>query len=222
MLEIKSFFIVSRYNEDVDWIHQYTDNYVIYNKGEFLEEKNVINVPNHGGNQFDIFRFAHENYYSLPETMVFVQANPFDHCKKETFDKMIYNEKFTSIEDYSHIPESSVHKKSDNGGYMEINNSWYISAHNGTWGLTCKYESFDDFMHKYFKNYKHIDFIRFCPGSQYIIERDQIQRYPLAFWSMMMSELPEKNMTEAHIIERALWYILTGAYDLREDFYVRK
>ena len=77
----KAFLVVSRYNEDVSWIKTLTDNYIIYNKGEELSsEYNQIIAPNFGGNQYDIFRYIHDNYDNLPELIAFVQGDPFDHC----------------------------------------------------------------------------------------------------------------------------------------------
>jgi hypothetical protein len=220
MKQPKAKFIISRYKEDFSWVNEYTNDYIVYNKGDELPQDGYVwNVPNYGGNQIDIFRFIHDNYYNLPDLMAFLQANPWDHCKKETFDKIIYNEKFTSIEDYGMTPANGFEGRTPEGGFLEINNSWYISAHNGTWGLTCKYQSFDEFMDKYFSDYEHVELIRFAPGSQYIVEKQQVLKYPLVFWGSMIGELPENNMTEAHIVERALWYILTGKYELRKDFY---
>ena len=56
MKKIKAFLIISRFNEDISWINNYTSNYIIYNKGENLPEtyKQKM-VPNFGGNQYDIF-----------------------------------------------------------------------------------------------------------------------------------------------------------------------
>lgn len=210
--EPKCKFIISRYKENVHWIKDYTDNYVIYNKGEPLSEKeyNYIQLDNIGNNQYDIFHYFYNNYEDLPELMLFVQAYPFDHCDKEQFEKKMYNEEFTPIEHPEKFNHTGASKADVDGGYMEINNNWYIAAHNGTHGLTCKYKSFDEFMNKVFKNYVSKPFIRFTPGSQYLIESKQAYKYPKYFWKFMMDELPKNNMTEGHIIERALYEILTG------------
>jgi hypothetical protein len=58
---VPSFLVVSRFNEDISWINNYTSNYIIYNKGEELpSEYNQIMAPNFGGNQYDIFRYIHD------------------------------------------------------------------------------------------------------------------------------------------------------------------
>jgi hypothetical protein len=141
--------------------------------------------------------------------MLFLQGNPFDHCKKEKFDKIIYNEKFTPFESYEDLVHGHASRADIDGGYMEINDGWYISSHNNTYNIGCKYTSYDEFMNKYFFDYSHIDWIRFTPGSQYMVEKNKILTYPKYFWKCLMDELPFNNMTEGHIIERALLYILT-------------
>jgi hypothetical protein len=220
---IPSLVILSRYNEDYSWINEYTSNYMIFNKGERglydLHDIRIRNVPNLGGNQRDIFQFFYESYQflSLFKTIAFIQANPFDHCNKETFDKIIYNEYFTPIEDYGPIPSNGYENRTSDGGFIEINNSWYIQAHNSTYGLTCRYKSFDDFMNHYFINYDHVDWIRFAPGSQYIIEYKQALRYPREFWFSLMNELNTLRPTEGHIIERALYMILDGKLEVRRE-----
>ena len=57
-MEIKAKIIISRFKEDYSWVEEYTDNYVVYNKGELIEnDSHVLNVENLGGNQRDIFDF---------------------------------------------------------------------------------------------------------------------------------------------------------------------
>lgn len=212
----KAKFIVTRYNEPWEWVKEYTDNYLIYNKGSLiLNDQKVVNVKNIGGNQHDIFKFIYDEYENLPELMAFIQANPFDHCKKEVFDGLIYSDKFTPLEYYGSIPANDWEGRTEDGGFLEINNSWYIVAHNASNGILCKYSSFDEFMSHYFSNYEHIVWLRFSPGSQYIIEKKQALYYPRDFWKTLMEELPRNNMTEAHIVERALFYILNNQYTMR-------
>ena len=109
-----------------------------------------------------------------------------------------------------------MHIKGVDGGYMERNDSWYISAHNGTYNLTCKYNSFDEFMNKYFSNYSHIEWIRFTPGSQYIVTKEQCLFYPKSFWESLMNELNINRATEGHIIERALYMIFNNSLLIKE------
>jgi hypothetical protein len=217
--ELKPFFVLSRYEEDPSWIKEYTENYIIYNKGPALDDSfNTKSMPNIGGNQYDIAHFIYDNYDNLPEFMAFLQAFPWDHCNREKFDKIIYNEHFTSLESYEHLENTHAHIKDRDGGYMEINNSWYIPAHNRTYGLTCKYKSYHEFMQILFRNYDFPNYIRFAPGSQYLIAKNDALRHSKKFWKFIIDELPRNSMTEAHIVERSMLYILTGKYTVRNQF----
>lgn len=209
--------IISRYKEDVSWIKEYDIDYVIYNKGEKIEGYNTLDVNNIGNNQRDIFQFIFENYDDLPNIMIFVQGNPFDHCKRSKFDKIINNNFFTPLESFEDIVKNPAQILSEDGGYMEVNNSWYIDAHNGTYNQSCNYISFDDFMNKTFKNYNTNHWNRFTPGSQYIITKDIAKFYSKNFWKHLMDILYNNNMTEGHIIERSLWMIFQCYLDTIDE-----
>ncbi len=209
---IDSFVVISRFNEDVSWIREYTDNYIIYNKGEDLPlEFKSKKLPNFGGNQHDMFLFIYENYDCLPETMIFLQAYPFDHCNKEKFNKIINNKIFTSVESTPSFDE----------GYFEHNNCGYIESHNNSWGLTCKFNTFDDFMNSVFKDYIHEDVCKFSPGSQYIIEKKQALRYSKLFWNFLINSVSKtigiNGGTESHVVERGMSIILSGKYNPVDD-----
>jgi hypothetical protein len=218
--KLNTFFVVSKFNEDISWLDDYTNNYVIFNKGEPIKnDYHIMNVTNQGGNQRDICRFLCYSYDQLPRLMAFVQANPWDHCKKEIFDKLIYNKQFTPLEYYGSTPANGWERRSPDEGYEELNNSWYIESHNKTYHQTCKYKSFDEFMNKYFSNYIHTDWLRFTPGSQYIIEKRQALYYPRNFWKSLMNELNNGiRPTEGHIIERSLWMIFQNNLELRNEY----
>ncbi len=68
--------IVSRVNEDVAWTKRF-ENVVIYNKGEALPptEYNSVDIPNIGGKSYAYYRYVHDNYENLPETIVYLQAD---------------------------------------------------------------------------------------------------------------------------------------------------
>lgn len=217
---VEKLFILSRYNEDYSWIENYTQDYIVYNKGELiLNNPKIINIENLGGNQRDIAKFAFEHYDYLPDIMIFTQAFPFDHCTQNVFDKLIQNTEFTPLEYYGNTPANGWEQRDEFGGFKEINNSWFVSAHNQSKNQTCRYNSFDEFMNKYFDNYNHLDFIRFAPGSQYLITPKEILQYPKKFWVILMNELNSLSPTEGHIIERSLWHIFKGSYKLRKEFY---
>lgn len=207
--------VISRYNEDISWIDSYQCNFIIYNKGEHLERYNCISKPNIGNNQRDICEYIYDNYDRLPDIIRFLQGYPFDHCKKETFDKIIYNENLTRVEEFRDHPNVPPLYLDSDGFFREPNNNHPIISTNEHYKQSCKYESFDSFMNSIFVDYSHVDFISFSPGSQYIVPKENILYYSKEFWKYLMNTLNRNFMTEAHIMERALWYIFSNKYKSR-------
>lgn len=211
------FLVISNWNNDLSWINDYTcDNYIIYDKSNSLQPgQNIIKIENLGYNIRDIFHFIVNNYDNLPDYTAFLEGNPFDHCSRQVFDKIIHNKKYFPIEEYDDKSGRYGMKNDIDFGYMEQNNSWYILAHNNSHKLTCKYASFDDLMNWIFIDYNHIEWIRFSPGGQYIVPKDNILKYSKDFWLRLMNDLNIYGMcTEAHIYERALHSIFIGKYTI--------
>jgi hypothetical protein len=216
----ESFFVVSAWNNDISWIKDYTNDYIIFDKSNTLPEgERIIKVLNYGYNIYDILYFICSFYNDLPELVAFLEGNPFNHCKKEVFDKLIYRKEFTPIEYYADIPIKKGETRDSDGGFEEINNSWYIYHNDIKNRRRCVYASFDIFMHYYFEDYKQLKMVRFAPGAQYIVEKKQILQYPHLFWVCMMNGLNKEDPSEAFVIERALYYIFKGTYKARKEYY---
>ena len=216
MNKIKSFVVMTRYNENFDWIENYTDEYIIYNKGTpIYDNPKVLNVPNQGKNARDIPYYAYNNdYNSMPDLIAFIQAIPYDHCSKPIFEKLIYGDKFTVIDDPLILGTSPSYMVLDDM-FAEYNSRQPIGNH---WNPPSRYASFDALMYKYFEDYDSPDWVKFSKGIQYIVEKEQLV-YPKKFWKSLMDDLPYNDMMEGHFIERAMWYILTHAYTLKEEYY---
>jgi len=213
MRELKSFLVISRYKEDISWINSLTDNYIIYNKGEELpsEYKQII-ASNFGGNQYDIFRFIHDNYKNLPDLIAFVQGNPYDHCLLERFNELIYNEQFTLLFGDKTYPDGNYH----GFPYWETNNSWYINGPFNSHKPLCKFSSFDDFANYMFDDYTYQPTVTFPPGSQFIVEKERCLYYSKNFWKKLMEavcqEIGMNGGRETHIIERSMQLIFENKY----------
>lgn len=208
MKKIKAFLIISRFNEDISWINNYTSNYIIYNKGENLPEtyKQKM-VPNFGGNQYDIFNYIYTNYNKLPNLIAFMQGNPFDHCLPERFDQLIYNESYTHLFGDINYPH---------GEYFESNNNWYIDASFNGHKPPSKFPSFDEYMHHMFEDYTPLSTLYFPPGSQLIVEKERCLFYSKEFWKKLMEviriEWGINGGREAHIVERSIQLIFENKY----------
>jgi len=208
MKKIKAFLVISRFNEDVSWINDYTSNYIIYNKGEKLPKpyKQKL-LPNFGANQYDIFNYIYTNYEKLPDLIAFMQGNPFDHCLPERFNQLIYNELHTPLFGDSSYPH---------GEYHETNNNWYIDAGFNGNKPPSKFSSFDEYMNHMFEDYTPLDTLHFPPGSQLIVEKERCLFYSKEFWKKLMDVIcHEEGMNggrEAHIVERSIQLIFENKY----------
>lgn len=213
-------WIVNSYNTDFSWIDNYTDNYIIYDKTETLIETDKIrHQKNLGYNIYDYLTFIVDNYNSLPDVCVFIKANVFKHCKKEVFDILIQNNDFTSLEYYGNIPANNWEARTLNGGFLEINNSWYIKAMADTYGpeVNRYFKTYNDFLDEMFINPENLMWIRFSPGANYIVPKENILYYTKDFWKKLLGYIDyHQTPSEAHIIERALYSIFTNQYKERK------
>ncbi len=83
--------IVSRYNEDLNWMNEYPFNqfkYIIYNKGDddnfcITNAIKVINIENIGKNDHTYLYHIVSNYYSLPNILVFFPGSLNIDYKKQ-------------------------------------------------------------------------------------------------------------------------------------------
>jgi len=213
---VKKLWIVTSYKTDFSWIDQYTSDYLVYDKSCKLPETDKIHhQKNVGYNIYDICYFITRHNYNLPDVCVFIKANVFKHCNEIKFKEMIQNDCFTPLETYEHLPVTDSHIKGDDGGFMEINNSWYIPANVKTHGKEVNkyFSTYNQFLRKVFKNPDYPDWIRFAPGGNYIVPKENISFYSKEFYERIMSYVDYHRIpSEAHIVERALYTIFVNEF----------
>jgi hypothetical protein len=81
--------IVARFNEDISWLKEVKLNKIIYNKGandikpeqfkKDTEDVEIINLQNVGRDPHTLLKYIELNYDMLPDAIIFLQGNPFDH-----------------------------------------------------------------------------------------------------------------------------------------------
>ena len=184
-------WIVSHYNSEYKWIHDYTENFIIYDKGS----KNV------GYNISDIMSFIIEFYDDLPKTCVFLKDNILQrHITKKEFDKVIKNKTLTPLMTKNHKVYEPVCRYED-GLYAEINNSWYFNEHPS----------------KYFNSYKEFanimglpnpEYLKFSPGACWIVPKKNILKRSKEFYQELLKFCSWSQINaESHTIERSLYEI---------------
>jgi hypothetical protein len=196
-------YIISKYNHDLEWLKDYTDDYVLYDRSEEPLKDSII-VPNIGTDLYDKFKYIVDNYDALPDVAVYTKANLFKYITKEEFDLVKDNKTFTPLLTQGHRTYSDnegVVCYYENGMYYERNDYWYLLQH-GTknFGNTDK-------LRKLF-NMDERKYNAFAPGSNYILTKENIHKHPKEFYEMLMGYLDWTVYPgEAQIIERNLYYI---------------
>lgn len=189
-------YIISRYNHDMSWLSEYTDDYVIYDRSEKPVNESII-VPNIGSDIYDKFTYIIDNYDNLPEIAVYTKANIFKYITKEEFDLIKDNKKFTPILSFKHKTRFPISYYM-NGLYHEINNYWYLKKHPAK-----RKKELVKFLGIKYKLY-----LAFAPGSNYIVPRENILKHPKEFYIKLREFLDWTIYPgEAQIIERSLYYI---------------
>jgi hypothetical protein len=217
----KNFLVVTCFNTDVSWVPEYTEKYLIYHKDGSSPLPYTINpakikkVSNVGYNIFDYCDFIIDNYDALPDCVIFTKGNVFPrHVNKKFFDRIVNNDFFTPIEDYRmHKPYWPTCFFSSDGGFCEINNSWYLNH------FKIKYfHTYNDFLSFCFKDPVLPRYIRFAPGANYIVPKAHILKLPKIFYENLKTFVSHCQLPgEAHIIERALHTLWTSNFEISDE-----
>lgn len=189
-------YIISRYNHDLDWLKEYTDDYVLYDRSEIPLE-NSIKVPNIGSDIYDKFTYIIENYDSLPDIAVYCKANLFKYITKEEFDKVKDSKVFMPLLTQGHKVYEPICRYAD-GLYQEINNYWYLNSHKARYAKE---------IIEYFRMNER-EYNKFAPGSNYILPRENILKHSIETYIKLRSYLNwDIYPGDCQLIERNLYYL---------------
>lgn len=191
-------YIISRYNHDMSWLKDYTDDYVVYDRSDQVPMfEGAIEVPNIGSDIYDKFTYIIDNYENLPDVAVYTKANIFKYITKEEFDLIKDNKVFTPILTQKHKTRFPISYYSK-GLYHEINNFWYLKPH----PAKRKKELVK------LLGIKNKLYLRFAPGSNYIVPKENILRHSKEFYIKLREFLAwDVYPGEAQIMERSLYYL---------------
>lgn len=177
--------VVARYNEDLEWTKHFK-NVIIYNKGNDLSSEYIdIKLENVGREAHSYYKYICDNYDNLPEYIVFLQGNPFDHSPNliQNLNKMIDN------------PEKQI-------GEFTYLSEWLIDCNlSGCWHhseipLIQTYERIFNIRKK------SMDFI-FGAGAQFAVSKQTVLKNPKPFYERIVNMLSYSvNPIEGFCIER--------------------
>lgn len=190
-------YIISRYNHDISWIKEYTDDYVIYDRSLAPIDASIV-VPNIGSDIYDKFSFIIDNYNNLPDVGVYTKANLFKYITREEFDRVKDNRTFTPLLTQNHRTYSDdrgVVCYYKDGMYYERNDGWYLDAHPA--------QSLELF---HLLGLDKMGYIPFAPGSNYILPKENILKHSKRFYEKLRAYLEWTVYPgEAMIMERGLY-----------------
>lgn len=190
-------YILSRYNHDISWLKDYTNDYVIYDRSPEPLKESIV-VPNIGSNIYDFFTFIIDNYDSLPDVAVYTKANLFKYITREEFDRVKDNTTFTPLLTQNHKTYMPICYYKD-GMYYEKNNLWFLGAH-----PVMHYKNAIELME--LLGIKDLEYIPFAPGSNYILPKENILKHSKEFYEKLKTYLEWTIYPgEAQIMERGLY-----------------
>lgn len=192
-------FILSRFEHDISWLKEYTDDYILYDRSEKPLDRSII-VPNIGSDIYDKLSYIIDNYDNLPDVAVYTKANLFKYITKEEFDEVKDNNCFTPLFTKSHKTYLPICYYDEKGMYRELNNFWYLNSH------PCKsQESMLELLELLNNNCLYHSF---APGSNYILTKENILQHTKVFYMYLRSFLEwDVYPGEAQILERNLAHI---------------
>ena len=201
------FFCISHFNGNIEWISNIgKNNYIIYNKsGKNLpKEINHINIKNVGYNLYSYLKFIIDNYNNLPSIIVFCKDNVFSrHVDLDLFKDLLKRNTFTTIEENLNYYNFPVVLKTSDYGFTEINSSWYKNKYPRMF-----FKDFNCFYQYIFKNVDKPHFLRFAPGANYIVPRENILLRSRNFYRNLLNFIIHSQYScESHFLERSLYTI---------------
>lgn len=236
-----NFFCISNYNNDLDWIKEYPNPHIIYDKTwaggvsdndnskilppsnlkEIYPDFNIVNGSPNGYNISDYMTFIIDHYDSLPDVTVFLKGNTIGrHVSKELFDKLINSKCFCPIEEWQFHDQTQPALQngyamiSCDGGWMEFNDSWYL---NHPKHPVKYFKSYNDFINFCFTDAPSPKYVRFPPGGNFVVPKEYILKYDKVFYQNLKTFVDHTRVPgEGQMVERALYTIWMCNYTVAD------
>jgi len=195
--------VIARWDEDISWSNRYPR--IIYNKGakipDLTEDEQVM-LPDVGREAHAYLTYIIDNYYHLPDYVMFCQGNIKDHVGGLPIESFINPDydfiaaRFCNVRTWDPSNGRLVH----NRPALERLSQGKMRAAR----LTCL-EWFEKIL-----DVRVGDSTVFSPGSVFCVSAPKIRVRPLEFYEKLrehVSDHPEPE--EAHYLERSWLYIFS-------------
>lgn len=181
--------VIARYNETLDWARDIPYKTHVYNKGDtgFLEGS--IPLENIGREAHTYLHFIVENYNSLPECVLFLQGNPFDHIQIDSFQEL----------------HASIKKR----GYTPNLISVIIpeNFHETRPGVTLCPLTLGEWSKKHIGPGPEFPELLMYVGACFGVRKDFILSRPKEFYINLLHQCTTVNPDEAYFLERLWVYV---------------
>lgn len=173
--------VIARFNEDISWTSEYK-NVQIYNKGTDLNNFETIKLDNVGREGHTYIKYIVDNYKNLPDYVIFLQGNPFDHLtdfKTKLVDLIKNIDNKNNIKDFISFSNFNI-----TTNFFNKNESYMVD-----------YPNFD-LSFKYIYNRYPLDYSKeftFSAGAQFCVSKKLIILNDLSLYKKILG-LFENNM----------------------------
>jgi hypothetical protein len=197
---MKNQIVISRYNENIRYLLNYSHISIVYNKGnnDIPLNFNYINLPNIGRESHTYLYHIIKNYDNLADKTLFIQGNIKDH-KLYPLNNYLDNKNLfvgnKSIHPIIFLKKNINHK----GKYLnELYNKDLKKS---------KYTPYE-WINLIGIDITHINKFEMVWGANFSISKDLIHKKPKIFYENIIKYLEyDKNPEEGHYFERA-WFLI--------------
>ena len=196
-------FVVARYNENIDWLNNVINRSIVYNKGTPLHIQNEIMVENKGRESETYLRYIIDHYDSLPDVVVFIQANIEDYIGKNDVNYVLkmanHAIQYGKSKPYMHSQTKTNMTWDKKWNY---NNGYYLQENYKNKPIV-----FCDWFTTHIQP-EYPDPIYIYRNGLFAVKKEYILKKPLEYYKQLILEVNHHdNPAEGHFLERSWYYI---------------
>jgi hypothetical protein len=198
--------IVSRYNENIEWLKSEMNHSIIYNKGDKLNLSNEIMLENKGRESETYLRYIIEHYPHFPDVVVFTQARIADHTGGDDVNYLIQikDEALQHSKSQNHFTHNDVGRNENFDKDWNVRADGYFLSGNYKNNQPIKFSTwFTQNINMYYPNP-----ICVYGNAIFAVKKELILGKSLDYYNQLRGEVAHhENPTEGHFCERSWWYI---------------
>jgi len=202
--------IVSRFNEDINWLNPVMDNTIIINKGKQLNIFNEIPLENVGRESHSYLWYIINAYDNLPDIIVFTQADISDHREKNDSSYLLQMKK-EAEENGKSLPYKNHYTSNLNNNDLWCDPEWNLQK-DGTYYLHNNYKNNNRVVFsKWFMkniNKRYPNPINIYTNGLFAVKKELILKHPKIYYERLIKEVSHHiDPSEGHFFERSWFYI---------------